>query len=118
MSRSIPDSQRAFGLGMQLTFARIFGSIPGPVVFGAVIDNTCILWQESGEDESGNSCALRRIELLNKSAFNFYLSLLLVCNQPRGPRLDYYREAPLALLPPFAIHFRSPLPLSYFPLHS
>ena len=37
---------------MQLTFARIFGSIPGPVVFGAVIDNTCILWQ-STEDGSG-----------------------------------------------------------------
>lgn len=74
--RSIPDSQRAFGLGVQLTFARIFGSIPGPVVFGAVIDNTCILWQ-STEDGSG-SCWYYNSYKLRVSMFLLVLAIKVV----------------------------------------
>ncbi|XP_063820143.1 solute carrier organic anion transporter family member 4C1-like [Pseudophryne corroboree] len=42
--RCVPDKQRSFALGVQWTLIRLLGSIPGPIVFGVVIDSSCILW--------------------------------------------------------------------------
>ncbi|NXU16072.1 SO4C1 protein, partial [Pardalotus punctatus] len=42
--RCVPDKQRSFALGVQLVFMRLLGTIPGPVLFGVAIDNSCILW--------------------------------------------------------------------------
>ncbi|OCT98558.1 solute carrier organic anion transporter family member 4C1-like [Xenopus laevis] len=42
--RCVPDKQRSFALGVQWLFIRLLGSIPGPILFGVVIDSTCILW--------------------------------------------------------------------------
>ena len=42
--RSVPPSQRSYGLGIQMDLVRILGAIPGPIVFGALLDKTCILW--------------------------------------------------------------------------
>ncbi|GCC30041.1 solute carrier organic anion transporter family member 4C1-like [Chiloscyllium punctatum] len=42
--RSVPDNQRSFSLGIQWLFVRILGTIPGPILFGTVIDLSCVLW--------------------------------------------------------------------------
>ncbi|KAG9487976.1 hypothetical protein GDO78_007658 [Eleutherodactylus coqui] len=42
--RCVPDKQRSFALGVQWSFIRLLGSIPGPIVFGVIIDSSCILW--------------------------------------------------------------------------
>ncbi|MEE6458874.1 hypothetical protein FKM82_000452 [Ascaphus truei] len=42
--RCVPDKQRSFALGVQWLFIRLLGSIPGPILFGVIIDSTCILW--------------------------------------------------------------------------
>lgn len=39
------DDQRALALGIQSAMFRVFGSIPGPIIFGALFDATCISWQ-------------------------------------------------------------------------
>ncbi|XP_067940411.1 solute carrier organic anion transporter family member 4C1-like [Watersipora subatra] len=44
--RVVPEKQRAFALGLQWTFLRFLGSIPGPIITGAMIDNSCSLWEE------------------------------------------------------------------------
>ncbi|XP_077990558.1 solute carrier organic anion transporter family member 4C1-like [Glandiceps talaboti] len=44
--RVVPDSQRAYALGISSITYRIFGSVPGPIVVGAIIDSSCLLWQE------------------------------------------------------------------------
>ncbi|XP_077990525.1 solute carrier organic anion transporter family member 4A1-like [Glandiceps talaboti] len=44
--RCVPHSQRSFALGLQMIMVRIFGSIPGLVTFGTVIDRACLLWGE------------------------------------------------------------------------
>ena len=33
-------------LGFQSTVWRVFGALPGPLVFGAIFDSTCQFWQE------------------------------------------------------------------------
>ncbi len=39
------DEQRTLALGLQSLVFRAFGSIPGPIVFGAIFDSACIFWQ-------------------------------------------------------------------------
>ena len=41
----VSDEQRHLALGLQSAIYRIFGAVPGPLVFGAIIDLTCIKWQ-------------------------------------------------------------------------
>ncbi|XP_074388286.1 solute carrier organic anion transporter family member 4C1-like [Zonotrichia albicollis] len=53
--RCVPDKQRSFALGVQLLFLRILGSIPGPILFGAAIDNSCTLW-DIDECETKGAC--------------------------------------------------------------
>ena len=39
------DEQRSLALGVQSVLFRIFGSIPGPILFGAIVDSGCVYWQ-------------------------------------------------------------------------
>ncbi|XP_075398784.1 solute carrier organic anion transporter family member 4C1-like [Tenrec ecaudatus] len=42
--RCVNNSQRSLALGIQFTFLRLLGTIPGPIIFGTTIDSTCVLW--------------------------------------------------------------------------
>ncbi|XP_058524703.1 solute carrier organic anion transporter family member 5A1 isoform X2 [Ochotona princeps] len=44
--RSVEDDERPFALGMQFVLLRTLAYIPTPIYFGAVIDTTCMLWQQ------------------------------------------------------------------------
>ncbi|XP_042212018.1 solute carrier organic anion transporter family member 4A1-like isoform X2 [Homarus americanus] len=61
--RCVPDTHRSFALGLQWIVVRLLGTIPGPILFGALIDNTCILWQSTCG--KGGACM---------SYDNFYMS--------------------------------------------
>ncbi|ESO83153.1 hypothetical protein LOTGIDRAFT_222876 [Lottia gigantea] len=51
--RCVPENQRSFSLGIQWIIARCLGSIPGPILFGKMIDLTCLVWQNKcGEQGS------------------------------------------------------------------
>lgn len=43
--RCVADEQRTLALGVQSVAFRAFGSIPGPIIFGAIFDSACIYWQ-------------------------------------------------------------------------
>ena len=43
--RSTSDSERPFAIGLQWILIRFMGTVPGPIVFGSVIDSSCIVWQ-------------------------------------------------------------------------
>ncbi|XP_078358479.1 solute carrier organic anion transporter family member 4A1-like [Oculina patagonica] len=61
--RCVPDNQRTYALGLQWLFLCMFGSMPGPVIFGAFIDKTCILWEETCNGQG--SCLEYNNELLS-----------------------------------------------------
>ncbi|XP_046382787.1 solute carrier organic anion transporter family member 4A1 isoform X2 [Ischnura elegans] len=44
--RCVKSSQRSFALGFQWLIVRILGTIPAPLLFGAFIDSSCLLWQK------------------------------------------------------------------------
>ncbi|XP_037960729.1 solute carrier organic anion transporter family member 4A1 [Teleopsis dalmanni] len=48
--RCVHDDQRSFALGIQWIKVRLLGTIPAPMIFGTLIDKSCILWQKINSD--------------------------------------------------------------------
>ncbi|OWF43468.1 solute carrier organic anion transporter family member 4A1-like [Mizuhopecten yessoensis] len=42
--RCVPPDERAFAIGIQLSFTKFLGYIPGPILFGWLIDLSCLVW--------------------------------------------------------------------------
>ena len=51
--RIVPSSQRSFALAFQSAISRALGSIPGPLLFGAVLDYSCLLRQTKCSKDGG-----------------------------------------------------------------
>lgn len=45
--RCVPYNQRAYALGFQFILQRSLGFLPGPILFGAIFDSSCLLWGRS-----------------------------------------------------------------------
>ncbi|XP_054753686.2 solute carrier organic anion transporter family member 4A1-like [Lytechinus pictus] len=63
--RCVPHSQRSFALGLQSLIYRALGTVPGPVVFGAIIDKACLLWENSCDGQG--TCWLYNNATFSKS---------------------------------------------------
>ncbi|XP_033100782.1 solute carrier organic anion transporter family member 4A1-like isoform X2 [Anneissia japonica] len=51
--RIVDHEQRAFGLGIQSLMYRLLGTVPGPIIFGAIIDGQCLLWEKECNGSNG-----------------------------------------------------------------
>ncbi|XP_043213019.1 solute carrier organic anion transporter family member 5A1-like isoform X2 [Amphibalanus amphitrite] len=60
--RSVDEEERAFALGMQFVIFRLFAYIPSPILFGNVIDSTCVLWKSQCGERAGR-CLIYDIEV-------------------------------------------------------
>ncbi|XP_048577938.1 solute carrier organic anion transporter family member 4A1 isoform X1 [Nematostella vectensis] len=47
--RCVPENQRAYALGFQVVFLKLFAFLPAPLIFGAFFDRHCVLWEDSCE---------------------------------------------------------------------
>nr|CAD7261265.1 unnamed protein product [Timema shepardi] len=45
--RCVEQRDKVFAQGMSLMFASIFAFIPGPIIFGALLDASCLVWNAS-----------------------------------------------------------------------
>uniref|UniRef100_UPI00398EDFC4 solute carrier organic anion transporter family member 3A1-like n=1 Tax=Pristiophorus japonicus TaxID=55135 RepID=UPI00398EDFC4 len=54
--RSVNPEYKSYALGVQFLMLRLLGFIPPPLIFGAAIDSTCLVWSETC-NKSG-ACAL------------------------------------------------------------
>jgi len=61
--RSVEEEEKAFALGIQFVIFRLFGYIPSPILFGNVIDSTCLLWKQTCEGGKGGICLMYDIEM-------------------------------------------------------
>ncbi|KAL9981591.1 hypothetical protein ACROYT_G010316 [Oculina patagonica] len=71
--RSVPTGQQSYALGLQQDLLKLFGAIPGPIILGALIDKTCILW-DTRCDKKG-FC----LEYDHAGLAQVLLGVLLVC---------------------------------------
>ncbi|RWS08847.1 solute carrier organic anion transporter family member 5A1-like protein [Dinothrombium tinctorium] len=88
--RSVDEEERAFALGMQFVLFRLFAYIPSPILFGNVIDSTCLLWKAHC-GRQGGFCLMYNIEhfrlryvgvcsgLKVAAGLLFFLDWLLIC---------------------------------------
>ena len=60
--RSVDEEEKAFALGIQFVIFRLFGYIPSPILFGNVIDSTCLLWKSTCTGQAGGRCLMYDIE--------------------------------------------------------
>lgn len=70
--RSVGEEERSFALGMQFVIFRLFGYIPAPIMFGNVIDSSCIL-RKAHCGKPGGFCLVYDIE-------QFRLRYIAVCS--------------------------------------
>ncbi|KAK3878540.1 hypothetical protein Pcinc_016839 [Petrolisthes cinctipes] len=59
--RSVDEEERSFALGVQFVIFRLIAYIPAPIMFGSVIDSTCLLWKSSC-GKKGGRCLIYDIE--------------------------------------------------------
>ena len=50
--RSVEPIQRSLALGLQTLLIRGLGTVPGPIIFGYLIDITCLMWHNTMVDET------------------------------------------------------------------
>lgn len=110
--RCVPQKQRSFGLGIQWIVARCLGSIPGPIMFGKMIDLTCRLWQRNCSDNG--SCYfydnermgvyLMALTLVVKalSSFFFFLALVMYKAAPTRNHVNMTSESTSSALSTFS----------------
>ncbi|XP_071441837.1 solute carrier organic anion transporter family member 74D [Hetaerina americana] len=65
--RSVRHEDKAIAQGLSLLLVSLLAFIPGPILFGAIIDNVCLVWD--------TSCGTRgNCWLYHKEQFRFYLN--------------------------------------------
>ncbi|XP_053383119.1 solute carrier organic anion transporter family member 4C1-like isoform X2 [Mercenaria mercenaria] len=74
--RCIHDSHRTLGLGLKWFIVRLLGTVPGPILFGAIIDNTCVIWREKCGQRA--SCWIYNNDKLSLNFFIFVVCFKLV----------------------------------------
>lgn len=45
--RSVEKRDKSFAQGVTLMIVSLLALIPGPIIYGAIIDSTCLIWEES-----------------------------------------------------------------------
>ncbi|XP_067937560.1 solute carrier organic anion transporter family member 4C1-like [Watersipora subatra] len=80
--RSVDSSQTSMAIAAEQFLMRLFGSVPGLLLLGGLLDNSCLVWQEKCED--AGSCAIYDNSLMGVSAFTAVilgktLSLIALC---------------------------------------
>ncbi|GAB6028157.1 hypothetical protein CHUAL_002367 [Chamberlinius hualienensis] len=52
--RGVNKEDKSLLMALLSAVTSLFGFIPGPIIYGAVVDSTCLLWDEKGCGKKGN----------------------------------------------------------------
>ncbi|GAB6018872.1 hypothetical protein CHUAL_000530 [Chamberlinius hualienensis] len=88
--RCVDEHQKSFALGVQWMVARLLGSIPAPVLFGACIDLSCVLWQSQCKTDHGY-CRLYDNYLMSRSMFAISVSAKVIATVCFGVAMFVYK---------------------------
>ncbi|XP_066600830.1 solute carrier organic anion transporter family member 74D [Prorops nasuta] len=69
--RSVEKRDKSLALGVTLMIVSLFALIPGPIIYGAIIDSTCLIWD--------NSCGTRgNCWFYHRDNFRFFVNISAV----------------------------------------
>ena len=72
------NEQRHLSLGVMSAISRTFGSVPSPLLTGAVFDSACLLWEKDECGLQGN-CAVYNNYSVGIRAMSLY-TVCLICS--------------------------------------
>ncbi|XP_077520031.1 solute carrier organic anion transporter family member 4A1-like [Amblyomma americanum] len=72
--RSIDEDVKSTGIGVNYVAIRLLGTIPGPILFGHLIDRSCVLWQGTCSGGSG-ACAVYENSAMGMNLFRVMISV-------------------------------------------
>ncbi|KAM4576741.1 solute carrier organic anion transporter family member 2B1-like [Odontesthes bonariensis] len=73
--RTVPTEDKSFAVGVQYMLFRVLAFMPGPVLYGSVIDTTCILWGKKCGKQT--SCLYYNLDHFRKRFLG--LQVVFVC---------------------------------------
>lgn len=71
----VSPNQRTTAMGVQSLMYRAFGTVPGPILFGLLIDKACLIWEYSECDDDARVCWLYD----NSEFGNYAFKILFSC---------------------------------------
>ena len=82
--RCVSVEQSTLALGLQACLLRLCGSVPGPIVFGAVFDSACLFWQRDCGHRGNcwvydNTALSTRVAVLALGSVVGYIVFLCLC---------------------------------------
>uniref|UniRef100_A0A4Y0BLK5 Solute carrier organic anion transporter family member n=2 Tax=Anopheles funestus TaxID=62324 RepID=A0A4Y0BLK5_ANOFN len=98
--RCVSKQDKSFTQGLILMMISLFALIPGPIIYGRIIDSTCLVWTEE--------CGKRgNCQLYDQKLFRYYINITALCLTSvgvffdglvwwYGKTLDLYGERELA----------------------
>uniref|UniRef100_A0A3B5MUE0 Solute carrier organic anion transporter family member n=1 Tax=Xiphophorus couchianus TaxID=32473 RepID=A0A3B5MUE0_9TELE len=75
--RTVPPEDKSFAVGVQYMLFRVLAFLPGPVLYGSVIDTTCILWGEKCGQRT--SCLYYNLDNFRQRYMFLGLMVVFVC---------------------------------------
>ncbi|KAH7960403.1 hypothetical protein HPB49_019177 [Dermacentor silvarum] len=72
--RSLDEDIKSTGIGVNYVAIRLLGTIPGPILFGHLIDRSCVLWQGTCDGGSG-ACAVYENSAMGMNLFLIMLGV-------------------------------------------
>ncbi|TKR72326.1 hypothetical protein L596_019795 [Steinernema carpocapsae] len=75
--RSVPPATRSIALGLQGFLVSLFGTLPSPVIWGAIIDSACLVWDRSCPDRKG-ACNIYDPDALRIKMHVIYVSIRIM----------------------------------------
>lgn len=67
--RCVSNQDKSVTQGLILMLISLFALIPGPILFGKIIDSTCLVWTEQCSGRKGNC------QLYDQRRFRYYINL-------------------------------------------
>lgn len=80
--RCVSNQDKSVTQGLILMMISLFALIPGPVLFGRIIDSTCLVWTEQCSGRRGNC------QLYDQRLFRYYINLSALCLTSIGVFFD------------------------------
>ena len=68
---------KSLGIGFNAILCSLFALLPSPIIYGKIIDGSCLLWQDICGGEMGNCIAYDAVQL--RTSYMFTTAGLMSC---------------------------------------
>lgn len=76
--RAVPSADKAFAQGLGLWMVSLLALIPGPILFGYIIDSTCLVWSTDKCISSDGGGGRGNCQLYDQAAFRWSINVVAI----------------------------------------